>query len=233
MTLTAALDPATLARIAPLVEQLRVARREEQALTDGAGAAGGGAGEGAPGSSAPEMSDEKIRAGTGRGWDEWVALAAAGPGREASHTEIATWVGETYEIPGWWAHGVAVGVRRLTGQRVPGQMADGSYAVSRTKTLPIAETDLREILLDTDSWSLLLPGLDVTLRSKATTKSPRFAITDDGLPVGSVLVTLGAVGTDRCRTTMSHEKLASSADGDLWKAFWGDWLQVLDDALGG
>lgn len=227
MTPTAALDPATLARIVPLVEQLRAARREEQSRPDG------GPDGGASGSSAPEMSDEKIRAGTGRGWDDWVALVAAGPGREASHTEIATWVGDTYEIPGWWAHGVAVGVRRLTGQRIPGQMADGSYAVSRTKTLPIAEADLREILLDTESWSLLLPGLDVTLRSKPTTKVPRFAITDDGVPVGSVLVTLGAVGTDRCRTTMSHEKLASSADGDRWKAFWADWLEVLGDALGG
>lgn len=231
MTPTAALDPATLARIVPLVEQVRAARREEQSRPDGAGAPGGGPDDGAPGSSAPEMSDEKIRTGTGRGWDDWVALVAGGPGREASHTEIATWVGDTYEIPGWWAHGVAVGVRRLTGQRVPGQMADGSYAVSRTKTLPIAETDLREILLGTESWSLLLPGLDVTLRSRPTTKVPRFAITDDGVPVGSVLVTLGAVGTDRCRTTMSHEKLASSADGDLWKDFWAEWLQVVSDAI--
>ena len=86
MTPTAALDPATLARIVPLVEQVRAARREEQSRRDG------GRDDGALGSSAPEMSDEKIRAGTGRGWDDWVALVAAGPGREASHTEIATWV---------------------------------------------------------------------------------------------------------------------------------------------
>ena len=223
MTPAAALDHATLDRIVPLVEQVRAARL-----------AGDGAGEDpadGPGASAPEMSDEKIRAGTGRGWDEWVTLAAAGPGRDASHAEIATWAIDDHGLTGWWGHGVAVGVRRLTGQRVPGQMADGTFAVSRTKTLPITEPELREIVLDAASWALLLPGLDVTLRSKPTSKSLRFAIVDDGETDGSILVTLAAVGADRCRATVSHEKLGSTAAGERWKTFWAGWLDVVADAL--
>ncbi|ACZ21427.1 hypothetical protein Sked_14910 [Sanguibacter keddieii DSM 10542] len=223
MTPAAALDNPTLDRIVPLVEQVRAARL-----------AGDGAGEDpadGPGASAPEMSDEKIRAGTGRGWDEWVTLAAAGPGRDASHAQIATWAIDDHGLTGWWGHGVAVGVRRLTGQRVPGQMADGTFAVSRTKTLPITEPELREIVLDAASWALLLPGLEVTLRSKPTSKSLRFAIVDDGEPEGSILVTLAAAGADRCRATVSHEKLASTAAGERWKTFWAGWLDVVADAL--
>jgi len=223
MTPAAALDHATLDRILPLVEQVRAARL--------AGDAAGEDPADGPGSSAPEMSDEKIRAGTGRGWDEWVSLATAGPGRDASHAEIATWAIDDHGLTGWWGHGVAVGVRRLTGQRVPGQMADGTFAVSRTKTLPITEPELREIVLDAASWDLLLPGLDVTLRSKPTSKSLRFAIVDDGETDGSILVTLAAVGADRCRATVSHEKLGSTAAGEGWKTFWAGWLDVVADAI--
>lgn len=222
----AVLDHATLSQIAPLVEQVRAARLAATAAQAGSS---DDTSDG-PGSSAPEMSDEKIRAGTGRGWDEWVELAAAGPGRDASHAQIASWAIDDHGLPGWWGHGVAVGVRRLTGQRVPGQMADGTFAVSRTKTLPLAEPDLRETVLAPGSWPLLLPGLDVTLRSKPTSKSLRFAVVDDSGPAGSVLVTLAAVGADRCRTTVSHEKLGSSAEGERWKTFWAGWLDVLDEA---
>ena len=220
MTPAPGIDRPTLDRIVPLVEKVRAA------LLDGRAAP-----EDAPRSSAPEMSDEKIREGTGHGWDEWVALVAAGPGKDARHDEIATWVMDTYELPGWWSHGVAVGVRRLTGQRVPGQMADGSFAVSRTKTLPTTETDLREVLLDGEARGLLLPGLDVTLRSRATSKALRLALVADDRPAGSILFTLAPAGEGRCRTTVSHEKLGSSVEGDVWKAFWGDWLQVVEDAL--
>lgn len=213
-------DPLTLARVVPLVERVRAALQDDRAAP-----------ESVPTSSAPEMSDEKIRAGTGHGWDDWVVLVAAGPGREARHDEIATWVMETYGLPGWWSHGVAVGVRRLTGQRVPGQMADGTFAVSRTKTLPVSEADLRDALLDGGTRALLLPGLDVTLRSKRTSKGLRLALVADGRPAGSILFTLASAGEGRCRTTVSHERLGSSAEGDLWKAFWGDWLEVVEDAV--
>lgn len=223
MTTSAALDLSALAPLADLVEQERQTRL-------GAGDEKGE--ETAPATSAPEMSDEKIQAGTGRGWDEWVALVADGPGRDASHSEIATWAGEQHGLAGWWAHGVAVGVRRLTGQRVPGQMADGSFAVSKSATLPTDAFVLRAALLDEGTRDALLPGLDVTLQSKPASKSVRLALADDdGSPLGSILVTLAPAGDGRCRVTVSHEKLTSTADGERWKTFWAGWLAVVAGAL--
>lgn len=219
MTAAAIVDLSALAPLAELVEQERQDRLSA------------GTEETSPDSSAPEMSDEKIRAGTGRGWDEWVALAADGPGRGASHSEIATWAGEQHGLAGWWAHGVAVGVRRLTGQRVPGQMADGSFAVSKTATLSADESDLRTALLDEGTRAALLPGLDVTLRSKPTSKALRLALADGSGPLGSILFTLATAGDGRCRVTVSHERLTSAADGERWKTFWAGWLAVVAGAL--
>ena len=88
MTAAAIVDLSALAPLTELVEQERQDRLSA------------GTEETSPDSSAPEMSDEKIRAGTGRGWDEWVALAADGPGRGASHSEIATWAGSSTASPG-------------------------------------------------------------------------------------------------------------------------------------
>src|SRR5688572_16898232 len=62
----------------------------------------------------PDASDESIRANTGHGWDEWLALIDAGPGREAGHTAIATWVREENDVDGWWAQSVTVGYERIT-----------------------------------------------------------------------------------------------------------------------
>ena len=159
------------------------------------------------------------------------ALAADGPGRGASHSEIATWAGEQHGLAGGWAHGVAVGVRRLTGQRVPGQMADGSFAVSKTATLSADESDLRAALLDEATRAALLPGLDVTLRSKPTSKALRLALADGSGPLGSILFTLATAGDGRCRVTVSHERLTSAADGERWKTFWAGWLAVVAGAL--
>ena len=40
------------------------------------------------------------------------------------------------ENPGWWAQSVAVAYEQDTGRRVKGQVADGTFEVSATRTLP-------------------------------------------------------------------------------------------------
>src|SRR5699024_36581 len=83
--------------------------------------------------SQPEASEAAIRENTGRGWDEWVALIDAGPGREAGHTAIATWVRDEHGVGPWWAQSVTVGYERITGIRLPGEMTDGTFTISRTR----------------------------------------------------------------------------------------------------
>lgn len=213
------------ARIAAL---LAVERAGRPSPTDEPGSE---VGAGAPASAAPELSEERVREGTGRGWPEWVALVDAGPGREASHAAVAAWVHAENDLTWWWAHGVAVGVHRLTGRRVPGQMADGTFAVSRSATLAVDLDAFRAALLREGAWADLLPGVDVVLRSRATSKAPRFALTQDGETLGSVLVSLAPATGGRTRVTVSHEKLTSAGAGERWKTFWSGWLAVVAASL--
>ena len=36
---------------------------------------------------------------------------------------------------------------------------------------------------------------------------------------------------DRTKVTVGHTKLPDADDVPLWKQFWGDWLDALDEAL--
>ena len=72
------------------------------------------------------MSDDAVREATGRGWDEWVALIEEWGGHGDGHGAIARWV-EEQGVDGWWAQTVTVGFERITGIRLPHQMADGTF----------------------------------------------------------------------------------------------------------
>lgn len=177
----------------------------------------------------PDTTDEAIRANTGHGWDEWVALIDAGPGRDAGHTTIATWVREDQGVDGWWAQGVTVGYERITGLRLPGQMKDGTFTVSRSRAVELDRDALRAMLLDDGERATLIAGLDTALRSRPTAKSLRFAVHDGEAGLGTILVSMDPAGA-KVRVTVAHSKLASPADGELWKAYWADWLGDLEAA---
>lgn len=180
--------------------------------------------------SRPEASDEKIKENTGHGWDEWVSIIDDGPGRAAGHTEIAAWVAAHHDVSGWWAQSVTVGYERITGIRLPGQMPDGTFSVSRSKTLDLDRETAHALLLDDADRASLVPGLTLTPRSRPGVKRPRFAVADAGAqdPAqhGVLTVSTDPVG-HRTRMTLTHDRLASPAAVEHWREFWGEWLAAL------
>ena len=178
--------------------------------------------------SQPESPDAVILANTGRVWDDWVDAIDAGPGREAGHTAIATWVREEHGIPGWWAQNVTVGYERIVGLRLPGQMADGTFSVSRSRIVDLPLDDLRTMLLDDASRADLVPGFDLALRSKPASKSLRFDFASDGEAIGVVMFSADPAPGDRLRLTVTHEKLDTLEAGEHWKAFWREWLDAIE-----
>lgn len=183
--------------------------------------------------SEPELSDERVREATGLGWDEWVARIDAGPGRSASHPDIVAWVTERADFSGWWVQTVTVGYERITGIRLPGQMPDGTFTVSRSKLLGADRETVRARILEDGGPDTLVPGLALAPRSRPGVKRPRFALTESGpdgdLDHGVLLLSTDAVD-DRCRLTVTHEKIATSAEAEQWKKFWAEWLTTLAEA---
>lgn len=180
--------------------------------------------------SQPDVDDARLRDRTGRGYDEWASLIESGPGRDAGHTEIARWARDEHDVEPWWAQTVALGYERIIGRRLPGQSADGTFSVSRSRLVELDRSAFRAILDDDSVRDDLLPGLKTTVRSRPGTKSPRFALTDTAsdTAVGVVMFSLDAVG-DRIRFTVTHERIASAEAADAWRTYWTSWI---DDLVG-
>lgn len=175
----------------------------------------------------PQHSDASILESTGHSWDEWADLIDAGPGRDAGHTAIAAWVHTEHGVPGWWAQGVTVGYERIVGLRLPGQMHDGSYSISRSRVLGLDRDLVRELLLDPATRADLFPGFDTELRSAPTSKALRFGFLRDGVLIGALLISMDPLPDGRIRLGVMHDKLATFAEGTRWKAFWTEWLDAM------
>src|SRR3954464_5960827 len=65
-------------------------------------------------------SDAIIKQKTGCTWERWVKALDRARANTWPHGEIAKYVREKYQIPGWWAQSVTVGYERIKGLRAVG-----------------------------------------------------------------------------------------------------------------
>ena len=81
------------------------------------------------------MGPDAMRAATGRDHEQWRALLTDAGGVELSHSEIARLLVDEHGVDPWWAQGITVDFEQACKGRLPGQRADGTFAVARTATL--------------------------------------------------------------------------------------------------
>ena len=119
-------------------------------------------------SSRPSLAttDDKIRARTGRGWEEWFDLLDAWGAQTRPHREIARWVAEQLDIAplAWNAQAIADTYERARGLRVTGQHADG-FRVSVSKTFAEPVERPYAAFVDRTMRSVWLPGAELRERT--------------------------------------------------------------------
>ncbi|TVP68851.1 MAG: hypothetical protein EA340_08180 [Nitriliruptor sp.] len=172
----------------------------------------------------PEQDDAAVLEHTGRTWDEWRAVIDGWPGHPEGHAAVATWLQDEHGVPGWWAQTVTVGWERLTGRRLPHQMADGTFTANRSATITTDPARLNALLRDEDGRAWLFPGLEPEMRSRPGSKNTRIA-----LVAGVAELAIAPKPGGRATVTVQHSKLPSPAAVVRWKAYWGDWLAAFDE----
>lgn len=175
--------------------------------------------------SEPEHTDTAVRDATGRGWDEWCDLIEAWPGHTDGHAAVASHLRSTHSVDGWWSQAVTGGWERITGRRLPNQMADGTFTASRSRTVTVDHAALRAALLDEEDRRDLFPGEVTELRSRPSTKALRVRVGP-----GTAVIDLAPRPDGRVTVSVAHERLPSIDDLAEWKAWWGDWLEALDES---
>jgi len=173
------------------------------------------------------MSDESVKAKTGCTWERWVRALDAKGAVAWPHKEIAEYVHEKYKVPGWWAQTVTVGYERIKGLREIGQRRSGSYEAAKSKTVAVPIGRLFRAFSDKRTREEWLPGVKLTVRKATAEKSMRIAW-EDGTSVELYFI---AKGDGKSQVAVQHTKLATKADAEAKKAFWGERLGALAELL--
>lgn len=175
--------------------------------------------------SEPEAGDDAVRKATGRGWDDWVDLIEAWPGKDEGHPAIAAHLAKVHKVDLWWSQSITGGYERIMGLRLPYQRPDGTFTAGKSKTITADGDELRVMLLDESARTDLFPGHHSELRSQPSAKAIRIAIGP-----GVAQFAVGPPEDGRVKVTVSHEQLPEYAMVDKWKFYWAEWLEALDDA---
>lgn len=173
------------------------------------------------------MSDAKVKAQTGCGWERWVKALDHHGAENMSHREIAELVSKKYKTPDWWAQTVTVGYERIKGLRARGQRRDGTYEVSKSRTFDVPVGNLFGAWSDAAFRRRWLTEKEVRIRTATEAKSMRLDWTDGSI----IAVGFAAKGKARSSVAVQHTKLPDRATADRLKKYWSDRLDALGEAL--
>ncbi|GAA3879664.1 hypothetical protein GCM10022381_22420 [Leifsonia kafniensis] len=108
------------------------------------------------------MSDDALIAATGKPWAEWFAILDAAGATALTHPQIAGVLQSEHAVAPWWCQMVTVGFEQARGMRLPGQRADGTFEVGASITLPVAQQEALDAVIDAVSAGLGEPPIRVS-----------------------------------------------------------------------
>jgi len=174
------------------------------------------------------MSDEAVRAKTGRNWSEWVRVLDAIDAHTLPHRLIAQHLSKVHSVPSWWTQTVTVGYERIRGLRDIGQRRDGAYEANKSRTFPVPLAKLYAAFATAKTRARWLPGVDLTVRKATRQKSMRITWPDGS----SVELAFTSKSASKSHVAVQHGKLATKADIQRMKDFWNARLDALAEFLG-
>jgi hypothetical protein len=173
------------------------------------------------------MSDEAVKAATGKVWDEWFAILDKEGAKTEPHPEIARLLHEKHGLTGWWSQMVAVGYERARGLRAVNERTDG-YSVSRSKTVDTSAERAFTAWQETKKRGQFLPEKGIAIHKATPPKSLRVTWIDGRKVVDVAIYPKGA---DRCQVVVQHNKLADAKTAERMKTYWEECLLRMKEAL--
>jgi uncharacterized protein YndB with AHSA1/START domain len=104
------------------------------------------------------ISDDAVRAATGRTPGEWETLLDGRGAADFSHKQIVALLEELGVESGWWMQMLAVDYERRKGKRAVGQTAGTGFQIGAQRTLPIPPDEVWELLMSPDGVRTWLGG---------------------------------------------------------------------------
>ncbi len=173
------------------------------------------------------ISDEAVRARTGKGWEEWFAILDAAGAVNMGHKEIVAYLVEHHEAPGWWQQMIAVTYEQARGLREKHETPSG-YQVSASKTVGVPVAALFQAWQDEATCRQWLPDAPLTVRKATLNRSMRISWAGGQ---SNVDVNFYARGDARSQVAVEHSRLADSVAVERMRAYWTEALGRLKALL--
>ena len=110
------------------------------------------------------ISDDKVRAETGRTWTEWEAELDARGAADLPHARIVALLADGLVQSSWWRQSITVDYEKRKGRRTLGQTADGGFQIGVRRTVPMAPDDAWRLVTSPEglrAWLGDVPGLSL------------------------------------------------------------------------
>jgi hypothetical protein len=173
-----------------------------------------------------EISDEAIKAKTGKTREQWFKILDKAGAAKMNHSAIASLLFNEQGCPGWWSQMVAVEYERARGLRSKHETPAG-YQVSATKTINAPLSIAFRSWLDAVDRRRWL-GDDFQIRLANENKNIR-AVWVDGK--SSLEIRFYSKGDNKTQITVDHTKLPDAGGVTRMKNYWSAALNKLRDEL--
>jgi uncharacterized protein YndB with AHSA1/START domain len=173
------------------------------------------------------ISDESVRAKTGKTWSQWFAILDEAGCAGMNHKEIVAILDQQHQVDGWWRQMVTVTYEQARGLRDKHQKPDG-YSISGSRVINAPIAALFKAWNDTRTRRRWLDA-ELVIRRSTENKSLRITWADGKT---NVTVNLYEKGAAKSQVAVQHEKLASASEAARMKAYWAEALDRLKKILG-
>lgn len=175
----------------------------------------------------PRMSDEAVKAKTGKNWDQWFAILDKAGAKDLSHPEIVKILSSKYEVAPWWRQMVTASYEHARGMRDKHEKPAG-YEISVSRTVGVPLANLYKGVASEKSRSRWLSEDGLEVRKATANKSLR--LTWKGGKT-SLEISFYPKGDGKSQVVVQHGKLPDAKAAAKMKTFWGKALDKLRETL--
>ena len=151
----------------------------------------------------PRMSDEAVKAKTGKTWKQWFTILDKAGAKKMTHQEIVKHISGEHGVGPWWQQMVTVTYEQQRGLRDEHEKPDGyQISVSRTVNAPLAA--LYKAFENGKTRAQWLPEDGLVERTATTNKSMRVTWNDRKT---SLEINFYPKIEDKSQVVVQHSKL--------------------------
>ncbi|MDQ3666344.1 MAG: DUF4287 domain-containing protein [Acidobacteriota bacterium] len=175
----------------------------------------------------PRLSDEAVKAKTGKKWDQWFAILDKAGAKEMSHQDIVKFLNSKHDVGPWWQQTVTVTYEQARGLRDKHEKP-GGYQISVSRTVNVPLSNLYKAVANEKSRGSWLPEAELVVRKATPNKSMRVTWKDGKT---SLEINFYPKGDGKSQVVVQHSKLSDAKAAAKMKTFWGQALDRLREVL--